>query len=71
LEIDSSDKLLVRAALGYQRTVDLFTGKERINHLAKRKESVLMDIGPLFSSEDQMKIIEKLQKSIVREEVCI
>ena len=68
LQIDFSDKLLVRAALGYQRTVDLFTGKERINHI-KKTNSVNVEFGPIISSKDKEKLIEKLSNSILREEV--
>ena len=68
LQIDFSDKLLVRAALGYQRTVDLFTGKERVNHI-KKTSSFNDEFGPVISSKDKDKLIEKLGNSILREEV--
>ena len=75
LQIDISDKLLVRNALGYQRDVDLFTGKAQdLSTLLTTSTSCTSlsgHTGPIISEEDKNNSIRRLKAAIGKEEeVC-
>ena len=76
LEIDITDKLLVRHALGYQRDVDLFTGKERdLNNFilsdnsGSNSGSESEYSGPILRTKEKDKVIERLKTLVGRAEV--
>jgi hypothetical protein len=75
LQIDFSNKLQVRYALGYQRGVDLFTGQSNyfeLEHDPKSDKLPHFDMdGPAIRSKDRDKLIERLRVELAAGDVCI
>ena len=69
LGISSEDKLLIRHALGYQRDIDLFTGKEQdlstlLTPADPNAMSEIEQTGPLVTPKQKQRILERLTAAI-------